>query len=384
MKNLFQLIFAGIIGGMIVLYGVKLSERPAAISATDIYTQQVSQKINVNPSRNAINFDFVQSAEKARPVVVHISASESRDLADRNQQRDRMYDPFNFFFGDDFLWDFLDQVPKQGTGSGVIISEDGYIVTNNHVVDFADEVKVTLFDESTYTATIVGVDPRTDLAVLKIEASNLPTIDYGNSDDARVGEWVLAVGNPFDLTSTVTAGIISAKGRDIDIINRSDAIESFIQTDAAVNPGNSGGALVDIDGKLIGINTAIASPNGAFAGYSFAIPSNMVKNIVDNIINHGAARPRLGVDAYDVDNDLAEELGLAVKEGIFIESVENGGSAQYAGLLPYDVIIEVDGRKVSTGLDLKSILDNSKVGDVLEFIISRNGKKEKILVRLKA
>jgi len=271
------------------------------------------------------------------------------------------------------------------TGSGVIISEDGYIVTNNHVVEFADEIEVTLSNNKQYQATIVGTDSRTDLAVLKIEAQNLPKLKYANSDQAKIGQWVLAVGNPLELTSTVTAGIISAKGRDIDIIPGGGAIESFIQTDAAVNPGNSGGALVDAQGRLLGINTAIATRTGYYSGYSFAIPVNIMKKIVDDIIEYGSyQRGYLGIGITDLDNELAEELGLDITQGVVITAIEDGSAAQYAGLLPNDVIVKVDGKDVKSYPELQEFVGSAKVGDQVNLGINRNGDLQDLAVRLKA
>lgn len=250
---------------------------------------------------------FTKAADRAMPAVVHIKAIESRQNA---IQRQRQTNPFRFFFGDDFLTDDMAR-PRSGTGSGVIYTADGYILTNNHVVEFADEFDITLHDNREFKARLVGADPSTDMAVLKIDANNLPAIELGNSDDVRVGEWALAVGNPFDLTSTVTAGIISAKSRDINIIRKGAPIESFIQTDAAVNPGNSGGALVDVNGRLIGINSAIATPTGVFAGYSFAIPVNLAKRIADDLVKYGKfKRAYLGVDIATMDSNLANELNI--------------------------------------------------------------------------
>jgi len=261
MKNLISLIIAGVLGGMIALGGSYLMNSQNSSSKYNIEAPRALEVNQVNVRKGAnIPFDFTEAAEKVTPVVVHISAVEGSSVS---QQRQQDNDPFRGFFGDSF------SQPKRGTGSGVIISEDGYIVTNNHVVEFADEIEVTLSNNKQYQAVVIGTDPGTDLAVLKIEEQGLPTLNYANSDKAKIGQWVLAVGNPLELTSTVTAGIISAKGRDIDIIPGGGAIESFIQTDAAVNPGNSGGALVDAQGKLLGINTAIATRTGYFSGYSF-------------------------------------------------------------------------------------------------------------------
>ncbi|MCB0657485.1 MAG: trypsin-like peptidase domain-containing protein, partial [Saprospiraceae bacterium] len=276
-----------------------------------------------------------------------------------------------------------------GTGSGVIISPDGYIVTNNHVVDDYDIIDVTLFNDKKYQAQVIGKDPSTDLAVIKIDAQNLPVAMMGNSDEAQVGDWVLAIGNPYDkLRSTVTAGIISAKGRDIDILQGDEngrTIEEFIQTDAAVNPGNSGGALVDADGNLIGINTAIYSQTGSYVGYSFAIPVNLMQKVAAGLIKNGnVARVNLGVSMYEVNDEIAQELSLGVKSGLLIESVEDRSSAQYAGILPNDVIVEVEGQKMKSFDDLKGLLDKAKPGDVITVKVWRGGELKTMDVRLKA
>ncbi len=275
---------------------------------------------------------------------------------------------------------------RKGAGSGVIISQDGYILTNNHVVDFADEVNIILNDNKKYKAQIVGRDPSTDLAVVKIDAKNLPTMENADSDKSRVGEWVLAVGNPFEyLTSTVTAGIISAKGRDLDIIPGSKAIEQFIQTDAAINPGNSGGALVDANGRLLGINTAIASETGSYSGYSFAIPINLAIGIAHDIIKNGKdiERTSLGVEVFVLDEGLSKEQGLDIKEGLLVENVGEGSAAQYAGILPNDVLVEIDGKQLKTFNDLKEKIDLAKVGDSVELKVYRKGKYIDVPVRLK-
>jgi serine protease Do len=321
------------------------------------------------------------------PVVVHIKAAESEALARQRHQNNRNNDPFKDLFGSDLFFGNPFNSPnqiKQGTGSGVIISEDGYIVTNNHVIEFADEVEVTLFDNRQFQATIVGTDPKTDMAVLKIEAENLPVLKYADSNKAKVGQWVLAVGNPLELTSTVTAGIISAKGRDINIISGQDAIEAFIQTDAAVNPGNSGGALVDAQGNLLGINTAIATRTGYFSGYSFAIPVNIMKKIVDDIIEFGSyQRGYLGITIMDLDGDLSEELNLNISQGVVIQNVMEGSAAQYAGLLPNDVIVRIDDQEVKSSPELQEIVGSAKVGETLNLTVNRNGESKEFPVRLK-
>ena len=262
------------------------------------------------------------------------------------------------------------------SGSGVIISPDGYIVTNNHVIKDADELNVTLFDNRTYKATVIGTDPSTDLGLIKIDGKKLPTLILANSDDARVGQWVLAVGNPFSLASTATAGIVSAIGRDLEIIEDRMAIESFIQTDAAVNPGNSGGALVDLEGLLLGVNTAIASPTGAYAGYAFAVPANIVKKVVSDLKKYGAVqRAFLGVGKVkSMDGDLAKSLGVNFSEGILIEDVPELGGAYKAGIQAGDIIVSIDGIKIRSEARMLELVGRNKPGDVIDVKVFSKGK----------
>ena len=387
------MIVAGAIGAVLTFGLFQLKDTGTSIaqntSELPIHTASTAKNNIATPNTGP---DFTVAAAKALPAVVQIQASESQELAQqrRNEQKDR--DPFSRFF-EEFGFNFGDiqgfgfpYRPKEGAGSGVIISDDGYIVTNNHVVEFADEVTIKTFDDKEYDAQIIGRDPSTDLALLKIDAKNLPTLEFGNSDDVKVGEWVLAVGNPYRyLTSTVTAGIVSAVGRDIDIIRGEKSIEAFIQTDAAINPGNSGGALIDANGRLIGINTAIASQTGNYAGYSFAIPVNIAMRVIKDIKENGGdvERTSLGVGVLELDKELAKELNLDIDKGIYIDEVMNGSAAEYAGILPTDVIVEIDGKKVEKFDDLKEIVDYSKVGDVLQVKVYRNGELQTIPVRLK-
>ena len=376
MKQFTSFIFAGVIGGLITLGGIQFmdNEQPTMTNEAATWAQSIN---NINTTPNAVPLDFKTAAKKAMPVVVHISAKQIKPASNNNND----YNPFRFFFGEDFPG----FGPKQGTGSGVIYSRDGYIITNNHVVDFADEVEVTLYDNRKFQAKVIGKDPKVDLAVIKIEEDNLPTLNLSDSDRAEVGEWVLAVGNPFDLTSTVTAGIISAKGRSINILGGGNAIEAFIQTDAAVNPGNSGGALVDAQGNLLGINTAIATQTGTFSGYSFAIPINLVTRIADDIIEYGSfQRAFLGVNISELDGDYANELGIDITQGVVIENLVEGGSAQYAGLLPKDVIIAIDGKEVKNVPELQEVIGRAKVGETITVSVNRKGLKQDVPVRLKA
>ena len=311
-------------------------------------------------------------------------------MAPKKNNTYRYFDPFGEFFGPDFhqFWGNPGQPqqpqPRQAAGSGVILSSDGYIVTNNHVVNGADQISVVLHDNNEYEAKIIGVDPSTDIAVLKIEADRLVFIEFANSDSVEVGEWVLAVGNPFNLSSTVTAGIVSAKARNINILEDNTAIESFIQTDAAVNPGNSGGALVNTSGQLIGINTAIASPTGAFAGYSFAVPSNLVQKVVDDLRTYGIVqRGFLGVTISNVDQETARQKGLNDLKGILIREILKGSAADDAGLKEGDIIRTINGFEVNSAPTLQEIVGRYRPGDAIEVEYFRDGKFKKASVVLK-
>lgn len=377
MNNLWSTLLAGAIGGLVTLGAAKMLEKPQTSAP---FEQQTYSK-QVNYGGAPVPFDFTKAAERAMPAVVHIKASESKESAIKRQRENRYSNPFQYFFGDSYGYE---QQPRSGTGSGVIYTSDGYILTNNHVVEFADEYEVTLHDNREFRARLVGRDPNTDMAVIKIDANDLPAIDLGNSDEVKVGEWALAVGNPFDLTSTVTAGIISAKGRDIDIIKGGKAIESFLQTDAAVNPGNSGGALVDVSGRLIGINSAIATPTGVFAGYSFAIPVNLVKRIADDLVKYGEyRRAYLGVNVATMDTHVAKELGIPFIQGVVIAGLDPEGSAALAGVQENDVVTKANGKTVTTTSELMELIGRSKAGETLNLNVVRNGGPREIPVRLK-
>jgi len=333
--------------------------------------------------------DFTQAAAKATPMVVHIISTQS---ANRRSSRgnQRMDDLFREFFGGRGGGEGFRRRsrPAQSSGSGVIVTKDGYIVTNNHVIDNSSKVEVILNNKKTYDATVVGTDPSTDLALLKINAKNLPAIVFGNSDKVKVGEWVLAVGNPFNLESTVTAGIVSAKGRSLNMLQRGagnlSAIESFIQTDAAVNPGNSGGALINTKGELIGINTAIATRTGSFAGYSFAVPTSIVRKVMKDLVEFGTVqRAVLGIQFGEINRQLAKERGLNITEGIYVGKVVEGGSAEAAGIKEGDVIIEMDGKKIKGSPDLLEVIGRKRPGDKAEVKLSRDGKIKTLTVKLK-
>jgi Do/DeqQ family serine protease len=322
---------------------------------------------------------FVNAANISTPAVVHITTASTVKTASRGNS---IWD----FFGEEFQYD---NGPQIGSGSGVIISEEGYIVTNHHVVEDADEIKVVLDDKREYTAKLVGSDPSTDLAVIKIDSKNaaLAHLTFANSDDVQVGEWVLAVGNPFNLASTVTAGIVSAKARNINILREKAgniAIESFIQTDAAVNPGNSGGALVDLNGNLVGINTAIATPTGTYAGYSFAVPANLVKKVVNDIVNYGVVqRGFMGVSIASLTSEQADELGIKDVQGVYVSEIVSGSGADDAGLEPGDVITKINNVRVKSSSELQELVARHSPGDKLNVELLRKNKTLAMDVLLK-
>ncbi|MBO4470001.1 MAG: Do family serine endopeptidase [Bacteroidales bacterium] len=323
--------------------------------------------------------DFTYAAETAVEAVVYVEVTVTQTY-----QRPQIDDPFfRFFFGDDYSQPQSRE--RKGSGSGVIIRQDGYIVTNNHVVSQASKVRVTLNDNRSFDATVIGTDPATDVALIKIEANGLPYLTLADSDKLRLGEWVLAIGSPYDLRSTITAGIVSAKGRSMPNYTGEFKIESFIQTDAAVNPGNSGGALVNKKGELVGVNTAIISQTGSYTGYSFAVPSNIVKKTVADLMDFGAVRrAKLGVSMRPVDEKIAEEMKLSKLEGVYIVEVGKGGAAEKAGIKEGDVIIAVDGKAVTSTSSLQTIVNDYHPGDVANVTYIRDGKKYLVKVTFKS
>ena len=335
------------------------------------------------------NVDFKMAAKIATPGVVNIKCTLKRERHGNEESGD-FYDlpeSFKDFFKEDpFFRQFKMQPnynsePIIGSASGVILTPDGYIVTNDHVVKDADEIEITLFDGRSYQAKIIGTDPQTDLALIKIDEQKLSFIMFGDSDTIEVGEWVVAVGNPFNLASTVTAGIVSAKARNINILSNQGAIESFIQTDAAVNPGNSGGALVTLEGKLIGINTAIATPTGAYAGYAFAIPVDIVKKVTNDLMNFGSVqRGVLGIVIRDMNSSIAKELKIERANGVYVDSVLVSGAAKLAGVKAKDIIIRIDGIETGTSSKLQEIVMRKRPGDKVTITLIRNGKEQKDLV----
>src|SRR3954462_3571910 len=329
MKKIIGAFVIASIGGFTAL-GIDHFMEPKVQSNYQLGYQTPVKYVNMPGSVLESGIDFTTAADLSIHAVVNVKTTYPLETS--NQY---MYDPFRDFFGQ--------RAPQQqqapmSTGSGVIISQDGYIVTNNHVVDNAEKIEVTLNDKRSYTAEVIGKDPSTDLALLKIKENNLPFINYGNSDDVKVGEWVLAVGNPFNLTSTVTAGIISAKARNINILANDpskgqNAVESYLQTDAAVNPGNSGGALVNTKGELVGINSAIASNTGSYTGYSFAIPVNLARKVVADLLEFGEVqRAFIGVSIADLDGKLAKEKSINEIKGVYVKGVVEGGSGAEAGI----------------------------------------------------
>jgi Do/DeqQ family serine protease len=396
MKKFLFIILAAVVGGLAALGGAQYLGLNEQVKYVEVQSQpttnyanfaEPSTTVNVNPAPSA---GFATAAEKSLPAVVHIKASKQASASGRGG-----FDPNEI---PESLRDLFGtpgegggqrgEMPlQQGSGSGVIISADGYIVTNNHVVAGAEDLQVVLNDQRTYDAEVVGVDPTTDIALIKIKEANLPTVQFADSDKLKVGEWVVAVGNPFSLTSTVTAGIVSAKGRSIDIVRRSGgdmAIESFIQTDAVVNPGNSGGALVDINGDLVGINTAISSPTGVFAGYSFAVPSAIVKKVVEDLREFGIVqRGLLGARIMELNTARAEELGIDRDNGVLVSEVTEESAAEEAGLQNGDVITGVDGVVTLRNSELLEQLGRHRPGDVVKITFERDGQERTATARLR-
>ena len=320
--------------------------------------------------------DFTYAAESAVDAVVYVKVVSTQT------QQQAPSSIFDFFFG--FPEGGMPQQRERvGSGSGVIIREDGYIVTNNHVIDGATRIEVTLNNNETYPATLVGTDPATDVALLKIDANGLPIIPFGDSDKLRLGEWVIAIGSPYDLRSTITAGIVSAKGRSMPS-NGEFKIESFIQTDAAVNPGNSGGALVDKAGNLVGINTAIISQTGSYSGYSFAVPSNIVKKIAYDLMDFGSVkRAVLGIAMKPIDDKIAEELKLSSRNGVYIDEVSKSGAADKAGIKAGDILIAIDSAKITNPASVQEAVSRFSPGDHAVVTVLRDGKELKLDVTFK-
>lgn len=404
MRKIGLTLLTAFVGGAMAIGTYKVFEKKEADSMSFEDRQKVyfaSNKMAAITS-SAGDVDFTQAAAAVTPAVVYIRTTYTQTSGGG---RDQMEDLFGQMFGQRVR---PRNTPQMASGSGVIISPDGYIVTNNHVVEKADKISVTTNDHRTFQAKVIGTDPNTDLALIKVSATNLPIVKLGNSDDVRVGEWVLAVGNPFNLTSTVTAGIVSAKGRNIGIIGSENdddddnnpfgptrntpqqprlnkAIESFIQTDAAINPGNSGGALVNTKGELIGINSAIASHTGSYEGYGFAIPINLAKKVLDDIEKYGSVhRGYIGVNFRELNEDVAQELGIKNTSGLYVNEVVPGGGAEQAGLRKGDVITKVEGNTIYESSDLQERVGRLQPGDKIHLTVDRNGESRSFDVTLKA
>lgn len=368
-KSVLTVLVSAVVAGLTAFGVVKactpklISEEGAVLAADGSAYRTVNLSATEYP-------DFTYAAESAVDAVVYVKVTIKTKM---NSYADPFY---RFFFGEDMAPQSREQ---QGSGSGVIIRSDGYIVTNNHVVDGASKVEVTLNNNKTYPATVVGTDPATDVAILKIDATGLPVVPFGDSDKLRLGQWVIAIGSPYDLRSTITAGIVSAKGRQMQHGPGESQfkIESFIQTDAAVNPGNSGGALVNQKGELVGVNTAIISQTGSFTGYSFAVPSNIVRRIAEDLIDFGSVkRALLGISMTPIDDKRAKELKLFSPNGVYIEDVQKGGSADKAGLKKGDVIIAVDSTEITTPSSVQEKVNSYHPGDKAKITVMRDGDKK--------
>ncbi len=376
MKNVTGLIVAALTGAIVSLGTFTYLNKKNDVGTYGNTPGQIApiQRVNYPMAGPEGSVNFVDAANNSIHSVVHIKTKVARSGV-------KSSNPFYQYFFDQGM---QPQQQQMGSGSGVIISGDGYILTNNHVVANADEVEVTLNDQRSYVAEVLGSDPNTDLALLKIKEENLAFIPYGNSENVQVGEWVLAVGNPFNLNSTVTAGIVSAKGRNINILQEEFAIESFIQTDAAVNPGNSGGALVNTRGELIGINTAIASTTGSYSGYSFAVPVNIARKVVDDILEFGTVqRAFIGVSIRDLNGKIASEKGLSVSEGAYVQGLSKDGAAYDAGIREGDIIVAIDAVKVKNVPELQEKIGSYRPGDMAQVTVLRDGDLKKFDVELR-
>ncbi len=359
MRKYALVVFCSVLSALLTIVVYKYVESPKtivyhptaspALTTSNFGVPSTNSNQSHRPFISSSPTDFIEAAETVAPVIVNINSIDNRRFWESSQN---------------------------STGSGVLISPDGYIVTNNHVIEDGDKFEVTLYDKSEFTANLIGKDPSTDLALLKIESeSESPYLPFGNSDSLRVGEWVLAVGNPFNLSTTVTAGIVSAKGRTIDILQGKNTIESFIQTDAAINPGNSGGALVNTNGELVGINTAIITRTGRYEGYSFAVPVNLVSKVINDLKNYGVVqRGLLGIDMVEVNSSIAKKLGLGEIKGVYINRVEAGSGAAEAGLREEDVLLSINGKTITSAPSLAEFIGLQRPGNLLKIEYLRGGK----------
>lgn len=376
-KGILYFFIAAIAGAISACAVVKLSNRNSAAADSSAVVQSDTQFRTVDLSNDKWP-DFTFAAETCVDAVVYVKVRATQQVVSNAGPL------FRFFFG-------YERIPYsrevQGSGSGVIIREDGYIVTNNHVIAGANAIEVTLNNNRTYPARLIGTDPATDVALIKIEENGLPIVPFADSDQLRLGEWVLAIGSPYDLRSTITAGIVSAKGRSMpkDPNNPNEfRIESFIQTDAAVNPGNSGGALVNKEGKLVGVNTAIISQTGSYAGYSFAVPSNIVKRITDDLMDYGTVhRARLGIVMLPINDEIAKELKLSSVNGVYITDMASDSAAAEAGIKVGDVVVEIGGSKVTGVSSVQELVNNFHPGDRAEVKVIRGGEALSFEVVLK-
>ena len=379
MKNGFLVVLSSVLLSGLTAYGVVKANptSPSTVKSVSENGQVEYRTVNLAESDYP---DFTYAAESAVGAVVYV------EVTIQSRQQYETIDPFfQFFFGSPFSTPQSRE--QKGSGSGVIIRPDGYIVTNNHVVQGASKVTVTLNDNRQYDATVIGTDPATDVAIIKVDASDLPTIAMGDSDMLRLGEWVLAIGSPLgeQLRGTITAGIVSAKGRSMPNTSGEFKIESFIQTDAAVNPGNSGGALVNKKGELVGINTAIVSQTGAYSGYSFAVPVNIVKKVVKDLIDYGTVkRAVLGITMQPVDKKIAEEMKLSSVRGVYIYEVAKGSAAEEAGLRKGDVIVSLGGQTITDGASVQAKVNEYHPGDKADISFVRDGKTQTVTVTFKA
>lgn len=365
-----SLVVVGILFGALLVSGFGLV-RP---SMADINLGASAPPVNLDADATSFSKAFIEVAEKVTPAIVQISVVSKTS---------------NNPHGDFFFFPFFKDLPEaqKGSGSGIIISEDGYIVTNNHVVENATSVEVGLYDKRRLSAKVIGTDPLTDLAVIKIDADNLPTAYLGDSDNLKVGQWVMAIGNPLSLSSTVTAGIVSAIGRGkLGLIRDSYGVENFIQTDAAINPGNSGGALVDLSGAVIGVNSAIAaSRTGTYIGYGFAIPINLAKSVAKDLIAHGkVSRGYIGINIGEIDYAMAKSLGLDRPRGIIIQGIVEGGAASKEDIKEGDVILKADGKEINQPNELQSYIASKSAGTKVNLTLFRDGKEIERSVTLKA
>ncbi len=384
MKKGFMTVLLSVLAGGATAFAVVKASEPKTtepVGTTTVVTDASGKAVEYRTVNLADTDypDFTYAAESAVEAVVYVEVTV--------QSQSRSVDPFEFFFGFGNGYGFGQPREQKGSGSGVIIRPDGYIVTNNHVVAGATSIQVTLNNNQQYEATIVGTDPATDVAIIKVDATDLPTIPLGDSDKLRLGEWVLAIGSPLgaQLRSTITAGIVSAKGRSMPDNSGEFKIESFIQTDAAVNPGNSGGALVNKKGELVGINTAIVSQTGSYTGYSFAVPVNIVKRVAQDLMDFGSVkRALLGITMVNVDKKFADEMKLSEVSGVYINEVLKGSSADKAGLKKNDVIVAIDGQKITDGASVQAKVSGYHPGDKATITYIRDGKTSEAQVVFQA